>query len=140
MKAWFDERLVALLLAIVMTACGTGPQPEVPAATLAITDVTLIDGTGAGAQAAMTVLIAGDRITAVGPADELPAPAGAQIIDGHGRFLIPGLWDAHVHLAYDAAPAIPPEYQLALYLAYGVVAVRDMGSDWQRIETLRQGL
>ncbi len=122
--------------ALLLAACGAPPGAP-PAATLAITGVTLIDGTGAGARSGMTVLVDGERIVAVGPAAELKPPDGVQIVDGSGRFLIPGLWDMHVHLANEQEPAIPPEHQLALFLAHGVVGVRDMGSDWQQIEALR---
>ena len=44
-----------------------------------------------------TVIIVGDRITAVGGA-ATPVPAGARVIDAHGRTLLPGLWDMHVHI------------------------------------------
>ncbi len=100
--------------------------------------MTVIDG--AEARPEMTVLVDGERIAAVGPASELVVAEGVPAVDGGGRFLIPGLWDIHVHLANEEAPAIPPERQLALYLAHGVVGVRDMGSDWQKIEALRERL
>lgn len=130
---------VSVGLWVWVTGCGEAP-PAVPSATLAITGVTLIDGVGGAGRPDVTVLVDGDRIVAVGPAAELPPPPSAEVVDGRGRFLIPGLWDAHVHLAGEAAPAIPPEHQLALYLVHGVVAVRDMGSDWQRIAELRERL
>ncbi len=127
-----------LLSCAVLTACD--PPPEPPPATLAITGVTLIDPAREGAREQMTVLVDGEKISAVGPAADLEPPAGIPVVDGTGRFLIPGLWDMHVHLAHEEEPAIPPERQLPLYLAHGVVGVRDMGSEWARIEALRARL
>lgn len=69
---------------------------------------------------AQSILILGDRIASVGAAWVAP-PAGARVIDGQGAYVIPGLWDMHVHLASY------PE-GLPLFVAYGVTGVRDMGS------------
>jgi imidazolonepropionase-like amidohydrolase len=66
-----------------------------------------------------TVIIDGDRIVAVGDATT-PVPAGARVIDAHGRTLLPGLWDMHVHLF--------PGHG-TLQLASGITTVRDMGND-----------
>ena len=57
----------------------------------------MIDATGAPAQLDVTVVITGDRITALGKSAEVPPPANARIVDATGKFLIPGLWDMHVH-------------------------------------------
>ena len=67
---------------------------------LVITDTTLIDGVSETALPNMSVIIRGDRITAVGPSDDIATPAEATVIDGSGKFLIPGLWDMHAHLSY----------------------------------------
>lgn len=89
---------------------------------LVIQRVTLIDGTGSAARPDMTVVITGNRITAVGPWKKTRFPRNAQIVDGAGKFLIPGLWDMHAHGASDArAP-----WSHLLFLANGVVGVRDM--------------
>ena len=58
-------------------------------------------------------------------------PAGAAVVDGAGKFLIPGLWDMHVHL-WNAVNR--PE----LYIAFGVTGVRDMGSAFDRTSALRR--
>ena len=70
-----------------------------------------------------TVIIEGDRITAMGPRDETPTPDGADIIDGDGRYLIPGLAEMHGHLPSGGANA---EDTLFLYVAGGVTLVRGM--------------
>jgi imidazolonepropionase-like amidohydrolase len=91
---------------------------------LAFTHVTLIDGTGSEPKPDTTVLIEGKRIVAVGSSMRTRPPAGAEIVDGTGRFLIPGLWDMHVHLgSYDDG-----KRTLQLLLAGGVTGVRDMAS------------
>jgi hypothetical protein len=68
---------------------------------LAIKRVTVIDATGRGPEPNMTVIADGDRIVAVGPRRRTRIPRKAVIIDGTGKFLIPGLWDMHVHGASD---------------------------------------
>ena len=134
---------LAVVLSTVFLSGGCGGSSSVqapPAATLAISGVTLVDGVSEEAQTDMTVLIDGERIVAIGSAAELMPPPEAEVVDGQGQFLIPGLWDAHVHLVYEAEPAIASAHQLALYRVHGVVGVRDMGSDWKRIVELRESL
>lgn len=67
-----------------------------------------------------TVVISGNRIHSVGPADQVEVPANAQVINGTGKTLIPGLWDMHVHLG-DSSDG-------PLFLANGVTTVRDLGN------------
>jgi imidazolonepropionase-like amidohydrolase len=96
--------------------------PLLLASALLIQNVTVIDGTGAPPRPRSNVAVVNGRIAA-------RAPAGAQVIDGSGRFLIPGLWDMHAHLRDGASPAH--------YLAHGITAVRDMGSAGARPPGLR---
>lgn len=120
----------AVVVAVAVAVAG--PLAVSPhAQPVAITDVTVIDGTGAPPATGRTVVVDGDRITAVGPAAGTDVPAGARVVDGTGRFLIPGLWDMHVHLG-DAGPA-----DVARFVAFGVTGVRDMGSQWDDVQTLR---
>jgi imidazolonepropionase-like amidohydrolase len=89
---------------------------------LVIRHITVIDATGRAAQPDMSVIIDGDRIVAIGPWRKMHAPKAAQTLDGEGKFLIPGLWDMHVHGASDTrAP-----WSHLLFVANGVVGVRDM--------------
>jgi imidazolonepropionase-like amidohydrolase len=87
--------IVALLSVVPLTFAAQ--IPSVPRTTI-IERVTVIDGTGASPRPDVTVVIAGDRISSVEPGGSartaLPA---AHRIDGRGTFLIPGLWDMHVH-------------------------------------------
>ncbi len=84
-------------------------------AQIAITNVSVIPMDHNEVLKNQTVLVEGDKITAVGPAKSAKIPPGAQIINGHGKFLIPGLVDSHVHL-------LSPD-QLPLYVANGVTTV-----------------
>ena len=110
--------LAVLILAFVAGRLRAEPPKADPAKPLAITHVTVIDGTGAAAQPDMTVVIDGGRITALAKASTISLPAGKEFVDGAGKFLIPGLWDMHVHI-------VGPSY-LPLFLANGVTGVRDM--------------
>jgi imidazolonepropionase-like amidohydrolase len=67
------------------------------------------------------VLIEDGRISAVAKSGELKAPANAERLDGTGRFLIPGLWDMHVHVLWGE-----PEQSLPLFIVNGVTGVRDL--------------
>ncbi len=112
--------LLTALASLLLAACGE--QVEPPAGTtLAIENVTLIDAVN-GVRPEQTVIMDGDRIVAVQPAGQ-PVSA-AQSIDGSGRYLIPGLWDFHVHLSYDERlTAAMPD----LFLSWGITSVRDTG-------------
>jgi len=87
--------------------------------TLVFTHVTVIDATGAPAKPDMTVVIRGDRIAALGKTANLDMPENAHVVDATGKFLIPGLWDMHIH------PWLGKHY-LALFTANGVTGVRVM--------------
>lgn len=106
-------------------------KPNAPAAALAITHVTVIDPAH-GARPDLTILVEGPRIVAVGPAAAIAVPAHAVVHDATGKFALPGLWDAHVHLSQVGAESFP------YFLASGVTGVRDMGSDLADIERWKQ--
>ncbi len=93
---------------------------------IAVTHVTVIDMTGAAAKPNMTVVATGGRITALGPSDSLTPPSGSTVVDGTGKFLIPGLWDMHMHSTFDRYER---SIVLPLEIANGVVGVRDMAGD-----------
>ncbi len=92
----------------------------------AFTNVTLIAMTGGPVQPDMTVLVVGDRISAVGRG--LRAPGGAQVVNGRGMWLMPGLVDAHMHLTNIRSIDEP---LLAVALANGVTTEIEMGGSGQ---------
>jgi hypothetical protein len=103
-----------LLLALPVTApCG--------AQSTAFAHVTVVDVRSGQLRMDQTVVVAGDRITATGNSGTIAIPAAATIVTGTGKYLMPGLIDAHVHL-------LDLERQGRMLVANGVVAVRDMGS------------
>ena len=99
---------------------------------LAITHVTLVDGTGAPPRADITVIVRDGRIAAVGPAGAVRPPRGARVVDARGKHLIPGLWDMHVHLTKAGENTLP------LFVANGVTSVRDMGGDYRLLAKWRR--
>jgi imidazolonepropionase-like amidohydrolase len=122
--------VAALTITALVRRCpgptGVSESPTVRAAVvrfdagLAITDVTVIDGTGRPPQPGRTVVVRGGRIAAVRPADEVTLGPDVRVIAGRGRYLIPGLWDMHVHLTEPGA--------LSLLTRHGVTGVRHMYS------------
>ena len=102
------------LLSLLLLLAGVPAQGE----PLAITKVTLIDATGATPRPDMTVVLRGERIQALGRTVDVAPPADARVIDGTGKFLIPGLWDMHVHWN--------DERYLGLFIANGVTGIRVM--------------
>jgi cytosine/adenosine deaminase-related metal-dependent hydrolase len=109
------SRLLCLCCLVLLAAC----QP--PAFDLAITNVTVIDAQD-GARENLTVLTRADTIAGVIPASQ--AHRALRTVDGSGHFLIPGLWDMHVHLTYADADA---DDMARLFLDYGITSVRDTG-------------
>jgi len=130
--AYVSLRFVTFLAATLFCAFAFAQQS--PTNSLLIRDVTVIDCAGHPPQPGMSVLISGERIAAIAPATQVKAPPNTQTIDGHNRYLIPGLWNMHVHLGtYSDGKAALPKL-----LAQGITGVRDMGSPLDDILRLRQ--
>lgn len=97
-----------------------------------IRDVTLIDGTGKVPLTHVSVYVKGNSVQAIQPSAAKPNRTAITVIDGTGKFLIPGLWDMHVHLSDIDEAGIP------ILVTYGITSVRDMGGDIERIKGWRQ--
>ncbi|MGH8224562.1 MAG: amidohydrolase family protein [Gammaproteobacteria bacterium] len=115
------------IAAAILLACATPVMAVQPP--LVLEHATVIDGTGTAPQKNMTVVIEGGRIKALYPSGKQPTPKGATIEDLSGRYLIPGLIDAHVHIT-DVEPDVA-HYQpfFKALLLGGVTTVRDMAGD-----------
>jgi hypothetical protein len=101
----------------------TAPRP------VAITHVTVINPGTSSVQVDRTVVITGDRITSVSDAARIQPPKNARVIDATGQYLIPGLWDMHVHSAFGDWFPGGRDIILPLFIANGITGVRDMGGD-----------
>lgn len=132
-RGWRAIRGLALVLLALQAACASsraGGAPDV--VDLAFVDVTVVDVESGRSIPGRTVLIAGDRILAVSSAEDAPVPAGARVVGGQGKFLMPGLWDMHVHLSHAGAT------DLQLFVTRGVTGVRDMGGSWRTLQIWRE--
>jgi len=127
--------VVTLLVSCVRQ--NRGQQSSLTDVPIAITHATVIDATGAPAQRDMTVIVANRTITGVGKSSSVAIPEGAVTIDARGKFLIPGLWDMHVHEIF--GDWIPEEEKItpALFVLNGVTGVRDMGGDLEPLKKWR---
>jgi len=139
----------ALLLVVAIAGTVAGAQQPKP--TLAVVGGRLIDGFGGKPIDNAVVLIAGNRVTAVGREGDLPVPAGTKIIDANGRTVMPGLMDMHVHLMivghgdYDRWDKVyPPRWRDEIMpiaakqlLMAGVTTARDVGARLEDIVPVR---
>lgn len=125
--------VILLTLPTLLSEQGADLQHVPALQPLVFTHVTLIDCTGAPPKPDMTVVITGDRITAVGKSKDVPVPNGAHVIDAKGKFLIPGLWDMHVHSVPQMEERLSP-----LYVANGVTGVRIMWGVSEHLEWRKQ--
>jgi cytosine/adenosine deaminase-related metal-dependent hydrolase len=87
-------RPILLASTLLIASVGYAQAQEIRA----ITGATLIDGVGRAPIINAVIVIEGARITQAGAADKTKIPAGAQVIDARGKFVIPGLADMHNHL------------------------------------------
>jgi len=126
-SVWF---LTLSLLGLFLFQSTQAPQST----PLVILHVTVIDATGAGAAPDQTVVIKGDRISALGKTGEIVVPPDANVIDASGKFLIPGLWDMHVHALRD----LRAKQFFPLLVANGVTGIRDMGSPPGQLEAIKR--
>ncbi|MGH8457085.1 MAG: amidohydrolase family protein, partial [Stenotrophobium sp.] len=115
-------RTACLLLLPSLLAVYAGAALSAP---LAFTHVNVIDATGAPPQPDMTVVVESNRIAALGPGAQTTVPSDAYVVDAAGEYLIPGLWDMHVHTLRPGRP----DTWFPLFVANGITGVRDMGGD-----------
>ena len=113
------------LCAALACACSPAGTPDAPAGgSLVLSNVTVIPMNGEPARAGRTVVITAGRIVSIDSAPDADVPEGAQVVDARGKFLIPGLWDMHVHTSREGRA----RHFWPLFLAHGVTGVREMGS------------
>ncbi|MET0500168.1 MAG: amidohydrolase family protein [Candidatus Binatia bacterium] len=97
-----------------------------------LTHATVIDGTGTGAQKDVTIVMENGRIRDIGPSSKVPAPSGATIVDLKGKFVTPGIINAHGHVGEKTEP------QLRQYALYGVTTASSMQTDPDEVVQVRE--
>ena len=127
-------RIVSVPAVAILVSCAPMDPAPAPDAdpTTAFVGVNVIPMDSERVLDDQTVLVAGDRIVAVGPSGEVAVPDGATVVEGGGRYLMPGLAEMHGHVPRPDAPRQLTEDVLFLFVANGVTTVRGMqGADGQ---------
>ena len=125
------KRYALLLMAVAIITCCFSQSPSNK--TYYLAHITVIDVIKGNTLPGMTIAITDSIITAVGPGDEITIPRKANVINCKGKYIVPGLWDMHVHLGNATSAALP------LFIVNGVTGVRDMGSrSFDSIQKWRQ--
>lgn len=114
-------------------------------ARLIVQNATIVDGNGTPAKGPFDIVIEGGRITQLIPLDPVSKredrtnrATGAAVIDATGKYVLPGLINAHAHVQDERAGiAQPQQYELNIWLATGITTVRDVGSDSKKTIPLR---
>jgi imidazolonepropionase-like amidohydrolase len=129
--------IASLLLA--MAAAGAGAsEPSAPGAKNAVyIGATVYDGVAAEGRSDMAIITHAGRIEAMVPTSAVHVPKDTEVIDVHGKFVVPGFINTHVHLATSADPSAAKAY-LKRELYGGVTAVRDMAGDVRLLGELKR--
>ena len=124
-------RIPALLLILLLPGLlSVQTMTTAPSRPLVLTHLTVIDVIRGQTKSDMTVMIEGEHIVALGRDGKIKAPQGAQVIDATEKYLIPGMWDMHVH-------EWNKEVFFPLFIANGITGVRDMFSPLPPIKQWR---
>ena len=128
-------RYLLLVSLAAVSACTSAVRggPVLSSADLALAHATVVDVENGRLIADQTVLITGNRITAVGPSRSVAVPSGARVIDARGKYLIPGLWDMHAHVLFEGMDGY-----LALLVANGITGIREMGNSPMPLDEIRR--
>ena len=125
-----DETGSVLLLVLLVPGVAISTRSGSPPRHLRLSSRTSTSSTSrSSVPADMSVTLDGDHIADVAPSGSAKPPDGARVVDGSGKFLIPGLWDMHIHTFFGDWVPGGREVTLPLLLANGVTGVRDMGSE-----------
>jgi imidazolonepropionase-like amidohydrolase len=147
--ASMKKRLTLAVLLLTFCLCGAAFAETEDESSIVFREVRVFDGTATALTEPLSVLVRGNRIASIG--SDLEIPPDARVIEGHGRTLMPGLIDVHVHLTFSAlsmprllSPDLTPELaeaaaadQAEAMLLRGFTSVRDMGGP---IWSLKQGI
>ena len=112
---------------------------SVDAPVIAVIHAKLVDGTGTPAKNDQTIIIRGEKISAVGPAGSVAVPTDARVVDASGKTVIPGIIGLHDHMYYGGMKFMGVSYP-RLFLSAGVTTIRTTGSvdSYQELNLKRQ--
>jgi imidazolonepropionase-like amidohydrolase len=130
-------RAAVLLTSLLFLAVGAMAQKSSPEDLIIINNVTVVDVRTGALLADQTVTLERNHIASVGPSKSAKYPRNAPSVNGRGCFLIPGLWDMHVHLVFGDWFPGAKEITLPMLIANGVTGVRDMGSELEVVQDWR---
>src|SRR5229473_2172475 len=125
------------LLSCLFFAAASHAQKSSPDEWLVLSNVTVVDVRTGTLQPEQTVILDRNHIASVGPSKSAKYPRNAASVNCRGLFLIPGLWDMHVHLVFGDWFPGAREISLPLFVANGVTGVRDMGSELDVVQGWR---
>ena len=138
----FRIRAAACIAVVLIAAAGGRGTAVQTAGTIVFRGATVIDGTGRPPVASASIVVAGDRITAVGPDAAVTVPSDARVIDARGLTIFPGLADLHVHLqgGWDGERADYLNFgrYLDALLYNGVTTVLDTGNSMPFITQIKE--
>jgi hypothetical protein len=131
-----DKTNARVLLAVLALATLSGgmwlaAQP-VDSQSLVLTHASIIDVTNGAVYSDQTLVVTGSRIQALGNSSAIKIPKGSKAVDATCKYVIPGLWDSHVHTRYQGIPS------LALFILNGVTSVRDTAGPWTQLEQIKE--
>ena len=135
------NKIAIFTILFLSIACSSKIQ-EHQVNSFAFTHVTIINPTSIHPEEDMTVVIKGNCISLIGKIDKISIPKDVQVIDAGGKYLIPGLWDFHIHSMQLGWPVqgdnwfkenveLNKEIFFPLLIANGITGIRDMGGNWE---------
>ena len=132
------QRLLLSAIALAVL-CAIGRAQSAAPSFLIIHDVTVIDATGSPAQPHRTLIVRDGKIEEIGSSEgSMGRTLPGVHIDGTGKFLVPGLWDMHVHMVFGDWFPRGKQVTLPLFIANGVTGVRDMGGELDVLQQWRK--
>src|SRR5579863_4743635 len=139
-RAMMPKRLVFIALLITSSFWLIEPaaaQKPSPNELIVINNVSVVDVRSGAVLPDQTVILERNHIASVGPSKSAKYPRNAPSVNGRGYFLIPGLWDMHVHLVFGDWFPGAQNITLPMLIANGVTGVRDMGSELETVQDWR---
>ena len=126
-------KLAALILGLSVILWGESKQPV----TFVFTNVNIVDTRNGSIQPHLTVVVKGGRIIGIAPIGLIEESRNTTVVNASGKYLIPGLWDMHVHTAF-GDPVWDERLIYPLYIANGVTGIRDLGGVHDMLDQRRQ--